>query len=206
MWVLRFVSVTSEQTLEQRKRVNAKQTWHRKRDGDESWREVSYIIYFIISARSWNRWRYSTRYSWDFSAFFSSKIWEGRKLHVSLKLGKPGVKADSLNLNVSTFLLLVREREEKIEEEGGLRFVVKGKKIFTKQTGKHHDETCTQINVNRFNVWYFGQGSICWRHECCHCQDSCYSERHSSRRRISIEPKRYPRYDYNQWRWNINLN
>lgn len=25
-------------------------------------------------------------------------------------------------------------------------------RIFTEQTGKHHDETCTQINVNRFNV------------------------------------------------------
>lgn len=24
--------------------------------------------------------------------------------------------------------------------------------IFTEQTGKHHDETCAQINVNRFNV------------------------------------------------------
>ena len=76
----------------------------------------------------------------------------------------------------------------------------------TEQRGKHHDETGTQININRLDVGDFWQRRVGRGHECRHGKHSGYSEGDPSGGCVSVQPKAHPRNNDDQSRRYVDLN
>lgn len=69
---------------------------------------------------------------------------------------------------------------------------------FTQQTGEDHHEAGAQVDVNRLDVRYLGQGSVRRRHQSGHRQHGGDAEGHPGRSCVPVKPERHPRYDDDQ--------